>query len=98
MLCTMNERIKQLRIAHGYSQVEFAKIVGVTKQCVSNWENDNVIPSVEMLVKISEVFHVSTDYVIGRSEKTTLDVSDLTAEQISHLSLIVNDLKNANTK
>ena len=34
------------------NQVEFARLVGVTKQCVSNRENDNVLPSIEMLVKI----------------------------------------------
>ena len=36
----MNETIKQLRISRGYNQVEFARILGVTKQCVSNWENE----------------------------------------------------------
>ena len=43
----LNENIKQLRLQNGLSQVEFAKIMGVTKQCVSNWENDNVLPSIE---------------------------------------------------
>ena len=93
MLCLLNERIKSLRISCGYSQVEFARLVGVTKQCVSNWENDNVIPSVEMLVKIADIFHVTTDYVLGRSEDARIDVSGLTTEQIGHISLLINDLK-----
>ena len=96
MLCLLNEKIKQLRNSHGYSQVEFAKLLGVTKQCVSNWENDNVIPSIEMLVKIADVFRVTTDYVLGRSDDTRLDVSGLTTEQIGHLSLIIEDIKKAN--
>ena len=96
MLCLLNEKIKQLRNSHGYSQVEFAKLLGVTKQCVSNWENDNVIPSIEMLVKIADVFRVTTDYVLGRSDDTRLDVSGLTTEQIGHLSLIIEDIKRAN--
>lgn len=93
MFCAMNETIKQLRISRGYNQVEFARILGVTKQCVSNWENDNVIPSIEMLVKIADVFHVTTDYILGRSDTTSIDVSGLTNEQISHVSLIIDDLK-----
>ena len=98
MFCAMNETIKQLRISRGYNQVEFARILGVTKQCVSNWENDNVIPSIEMLVKIADVFHVTTDYILGRSDTTSIDVAGLTNEQISHVSLIIDDLKKLSKK
>ena len=91
-MLALNENIKKLRIARGLNQVEFAKILCVTKQCVSNWENDNVMPSVEMLVKIADFFNVTTDYVLGRNEKTYIDVSGLTDEQISHISLIVSDM------
>ena len=98
MFCAMNETIKQLRISRGYNQVEFARILGVTKQCVSNWENDNVIPSIEMLVKIADVFHVTTDYILGRSDTTSIDVTGLTNEQISHVSLIIDDLKKLSKK
>ena len=66
MLHSLNENIKRLRIARGMNQVEFARLIGVTKQCVSNWENDNVIPSIEMLVKIADAFNVKTDLLLGR--------------------------------
>ena len=96
MILALNENIKKLRLARGLNQVEFAKAMGVSKQCVSNWENDNVMPSIEMLVKISDFFNVTTDYVLGRNEKTYIDVSGLTDEQISHISLIVSDLSKLN--
>ncbi|MGM9609100.1 MAG: helix-turn-helix transcriptional regulator [Eubacteriales bacterium] len=96
MINCLNESIKRLRIAQGLNQVEFAKLVGVTKQCVSNWENDNVLPSIEMLVKIADMFQVSTDYLLGRSKKVTLDVSDLTDEQIGHIALVIQDLSRNN--
>ena len=92
MILTLNENIKRLRLARGLNQVEFAKAMGVSKQCVSNWENDNVMPSIEMLVKIANFFNVTTDYVLGRTEKTYIDVTGLTYEQISHISLIVSDI------
>ena len=88
----LNENIKRLRIAHGLNQVEFAKCVGVSKQCISNWENDNVLPSIEMLVKLADFFHVSTDYLLGREDKMRLDVSGLNEEEIGHLSLIIGDI------
>ena len=92
----LNENIRALRKAAGYSQVEFADLLGVTKQCVSNWENDNVVPSVEMLLKIADFFGVSTDYLLGRSERRTVEVSNLTEEQISHIASIINDLGKLN--
>lgn len=88
----LNENIKKLRLARGLNQVEFAKILGVSKQCVSNWENDNVMPSIEMLIKIADYFNVTTDYVLGRNEKKYIDVSALTDEQVSHISLIISDM------
>lgn len=93
MLGALNENIKRLRLQGGYSQVAFANMMNVTKQCVSNWENDNVLPSVEMLVKIADFFHVTTDELLGRSRGETVDVSGLTEEEKSHIRLIVKDLK-----
>ena len=61
----LNQRIRQLRQARSMSQVDLAKRLNVTKQSVSNWENDNIQPSIEMLVKLSAVFSVSTDYLLG---------------------------------
>ena len=98
MLYSLNENIKRLRIANGMNQIEFANMVGVSKQCVSNWENDNVLPSIEMLIKIAEVFKVKTDYLLGRDEKAVIDVSNLTEEQIGHITLLIRDLERLNAK
>ena len=91
-MLALNENIKKLRIAKRLNQVEFAKILCVTKQCVSNWENDNVVPSIDMLCKIADFFGVSTDYLLGRSEKRVVEVSNLTDEQITHLVSLIDDL------
>ncbi len=92
----LNENIKALRLSHGMNQVEFSKLLGVTKQCVSNWENDNVLPSIEMLIKIADVFSVSTDYLLGRDVSAMLDVSKLNDTQRGHISLLVKDLTDIN--
>ncbi len=96
MLHSLNENIKKLRLASGMNQVEFANLLGVTKQCVSNWENDNVLPSIEMLSKIADTFNVRTDYLIGRERDAYLDVSKLTDEQIGHISLLIHDFEKLN--
>ncbi|MBE7063217.1 MAG: helix-turn-helix transcriptional regulator [Ruminococcaceae bacterium] len=88
---TLHENIRLLRMARGMNQVEFAKHMNVTKQCVSNWENDNVLPSIEMLMRIADFFNVTTDSLLGRSTDKTLDISKLTDIQIAHLQLLVSD-------
>ncbi|MGN0812087.1 MAG: helix-turn-helix domain-containing protein [Candidatus Coproplasma sp.] len=89
----LNEKIKELRKSFGISQVELARRLGVSKQCVSNWENDNVQPSVEMLISIANFFKVSTDYLLGLDGKETVDVSHLTEAQKAHVKLIIKDFE-----
>ena len=86
---TLTENIRKLRTAKGINQVEFAKRMGVTKQCVSNWENDNILPSVEMLVKIADFFCVSTDCLLGLDERKTIIVEDLTDEELAHVQGLI---------
>ena len=90
----LNQQIRELRISRRMSQVELAKALSVTKQSVSNWENDNIQPSVEMLIKIAKVFSVSTDYLLGLETEDYVDVSGLSNEVVSHIRQIVDDLKN----
>ena len=93
MLHSLNENIKRLRISQGMSQVEFASLVGVTKQCVSNWENDNVLPSVEMLIRIAEAFFVTTDELLGLEHKVVVFADGLTDEQLCHIRAIVKEFQ-----
>ena len=89
----LSEKIRELRKSHRISQVELAQVLCVTKQSVSNWENDNIQPSIDMLIKIAKYFSVSTDYLLDLDNKLTIDVSGLTQEQIAHIKLIMSDIK-----
>ena len=89
----LNQRIRLLRQARNMSQVELANRLGVTKQSVSNWENDNIQPSIEMLMRLASVFSVSTDYILGIEQREYLDVSGLSKEVIAHIRQIVDDLR-----
>lgn len=90
----LSEKIKKLRLAQNISQVELGKSLGVSKQCISNWENDNILPSIEMLIKIAKYFNVSTDYLLGLCNTSSINVEGLTDKEIAHINLIINDLKN----
>lgn len=98
------KQIKYLRQSRALSQVQLADKLGVKKQSISNWENDNIRPSAEMLEKIADFFDVSTDYLLGREEKgkgfggvNTLDVTGLSPLQIKHIQLIVDDIRERNS-
>lgn len=91
------EIIKKLRTAHNLSQVQLAAELNVSKQTVSNWENNNILPSIEMLVKIALFFSVSTDYLLGLDKKQYIEVSNLTDIQLAHIRQIIRDI-GGNTK
>ena len=65
----LGENLRKLRIATGLSLVELSDRLGVTKQSVSNWENGNIQPSVEMIIKISKTLNISTDVLLGLDER-----------------------------
>ena len=92
----IGETIRELRDSFNINQVELAKNLGVTKQCVSNWENDNILPSIDMLIKISKFFNVTTDYLLGLKDTTTINVDGLTLSEIAHIKLLVDDLRSKN--
>lgn len=88
----LGERIYELRSARNISQVELARQLHVSKQTVSNWENNNILPSVEMLIKLSDYFAVSTDYLLEKNNRKYLDVTGLTDIQLAHIRLLIEDL------
>lgn len=59
----MFENIRKLRLEHGLTQKELAEIVGITQQCVNNYENRSTQPSFIVLLKMADYFHVSLDYL-----------------------------------
>ncbi len=89
----LNQKIRELRQARNMSQVELAKRLGVTKQSVSNWENDNIQPSIEMLVKLARIFSVSTDYLLGMDRGECIDVEGLPKDVVAHIRQLVEDLR-----
>ena len=97
-MAALNENIRMQRAARGISQVEFADRLGVTKQCVSNWENDNVLPSIEMLTKLADFFGVTTDFLLGREPVSPISTVGLTPAQIVHLQTVADDMAATNAE
>lgn len=89
----LGTRIQELRSSFGWSQVELAKRLGVAKQTVSNWENENIQPSIEMLIRLARLFHVTTDYLLGLENIPRLSVDGLPVHVVGHLSQLIEDYR-----
>lgn len=78
--------LKELRQRAGMTQKQLADRLWLSKATVSYYEQSLRYPSPEVLVKLSGVFHVTTDYLLGiEDKKQTLDVTGLTDEDICFL-------------
>ena len=61
---TFGEKITDLRKKNGFTQEELAEKLNITRQTISKWELDQSTPDLEYIGKLSEIFGVSTDYLI----------------------------------
>ena len=80
---TIADRIQSLRKSKAMSQEELADAVGVSRQAVSKWESEQATPDLEKVVIMSDIFEVTTDYLLKGIEpvktddhKTMADVID----------------------
>lgn len=61
----MNSPLKQLRQKKGLTQSDLAKALGVAQGTLSGWENEKYEIDKANLIKLSNIFNVSTDYLLG---------------------------------
>ncbi len=58
---TLGNKIQEIRSARGMSQEQFGEMLGTTRQTVSKWELDQVVPDIRKIVAISKLFCVPTE-------------------------------------
>lgn len=75
------ELIKSLRNDRGYTQAQLAKKINKSKSTVCRYESNQKMPSLETLIDISVLFHVSLDYLTGIEKKKSISIHDLTPGQ-----------------
>ncbi len=69
-------RIKLLREEHDMSQKELSIRLGVSEGSISLYETENRKPSYEILIKLSEIFNCSIDYIVGKSDTRNINEID----------------------
>lgn len=75
----LSEKIMSLRKRNGWSQEELAQQLGVSRQSVSKWESMASMPDIQKIMAMSELFGVSTDYLL-RDELEELPATAIAAD------------------
>ena len=83
---TFGQKINKIRKEKKLSQIEVADAVGVSRDAISKYERDDIIPSVENAKKIAKVLNVSLDYLVSDEDKQ--DVLDI--DMINRIKEIQN--------
>lgn len=74
------------------TQTELSDRTGDSKSIISSYEAGNIYPSYNVIIKISRIFRVSTDYLLG-IKKRVIDVSDLSSNEIDILDKLMDVLE-----
>lgn len=83
-----DERLKSLRKKCGYTQVSLAETLSVSKGTVAMWETGKRTPDFETLIRLSDLFDVRTDYILGKSnDSSSAKLSDDDIEQLGRWEL-----------
>lgn len=101
-------RIKYLRDLNNLTQEELGKEINRAKSTISEYENGLKTPSMETLIKLSKIFNVSVDYILGIEEEQNINnlsfafskdsQEDLTPEDIEEVKQFIEFIKNKKEK
>ena len=96
ILVEFGHRLKERRKNAGLSQKQLGQLIGVTKSVISFYELQDRSPSPLVLVKLSGVFHVSTDYLLGLDRRETIDLAGLSEKDVAMLQALAKHLREKN--
>lgn len=89
----LGKRLKDLRKSKGLTQQQVADRVWVTKAMISSYELSARSPSYEVLIKLSKLFGVTTDYLLGVESSRRINTDGLTDAQINLINTLIEEFK-----
>ena len=76
----MLENLRKLRTEAGVTQKQLADAISVSQQSINKYENHNIEPDIATLSRIADFFHVSIDYLVGRTDCQLPPTGGMSAE------------------
>lgn len=89
----VQNRFREIRIRNHLTQKQMAERLGIQKSVVCYYEHGDRFPSYDVLLRIASIFHVSTDYLLGRDNFRALDVSGLSEDEINAIQGVIDVLR-----
>ena len=96
MINTLSKRLKELRLSMDLRQEQVAKLIGVNKSDISAYEDEMRLPSLGKLVRLANLFRVSTDYLLGVTDNRSLELSDLSEKEAAIVCSLVEMISRKN--
>ncbi len=90
-------KIRELRESRHMSQETLGKRIGRSKPVISSYENNIKTPPLDVLIKISNEFNVSLDYLVGKEKAEALYTNGLNDSQIELLKIIIEEFQDKNS-
>lgn len=87
------DTLKTLRLKENWTQAHLAQKLNITKSVISAYETGLRLPSYDILIRISEIFNVSTDFLLGVEQKNIVDLSGLSKDEIAALLKLIDAMK-----
>ena len=85
----LGKRIRDLRINQNWTQSQLARKLGVHPKSIKNWESDMSDPSIENLINICNIFHISADEILGRDITNFINIGALDDENKRKLMAVI---------
>ncbi len=91
-MMNLGERIQKLRKDNQHSQEQLAEMLAVSRQAISKWESNQGLPEINNVIKLAEIYNVSTDYLLLGKESIITpaanEVQKIDPKTISTIALI----------
>lgn len=87
-------RLKELRIAKGYSLQQLAKKLNLTKGTLSKYESNINTPNINILRELAKLYSVSLDYIAGLDDREMIFVDKLTNRQRDIINTLLLEFRN----
>lgn len=88
----IGKKIRELRENRNWSQSDMANRLKITRAAVNAWEMNVSNPSIDMLIRLADIFNVTTDHILGLNKNCCLDVTKLSKNDFHLICELVDSL------
>ncbi len=79
---TLGNKLSKLRKMNNYTQEQLAEVLGISRQAISKWESDITYPETDKLIRLSELFNCSLDYLLKDEAETDPEMQKSSADDV----------------